>query len=240
MTAIAPAAIIPAPIPVTGDSPVSNDNNLFSLISSAAVENALLSVNSDDDATVLGTNAITGTTGLDTTLLTNLNTEALLALNGVNNNDADATAAAGSTLTTTQTEEMAMLLNDLQMLAAIEATSNSQAVLNNGASIVNLSPEALDLLAEINSANGVSNANTLSPTQLQQAAAIVAPFLNQPLTPALITQIQNALEAAGFSPQQVSLANLFLTINFVAAETMPVSVTNDLATSDMVAAIEEA
>jgi hypothetical protein len=224
---IAPAIAVPPVQPaqnstpaasVTGTGGTANVNFLNEFEQAAALQN--LGQTSTNQASILDTSEGTDNSLLDNAILTNLSPQALSALNEVNTSTIT-TASVGGNLTPAQLEEITTLENDAQMLNTTETTTFSSDVsLLDSASTVNLSPQAVDILN--GSGTSITVGNTLTTAQLQQIAGILTPFVNQPLTQDTLTQMQNALTAAGFNPTQLSLQNIFLSQNFL-AELMPVS-----------------
>lgn len=80
-------------------------------------------------------------------------------------------------------------------------------------SLLNLSPQILDILSRGASYNPVTLANT---TLGGNAANATTPFTAIPLTEVTITDIKNALVAAGFNPQQLSLQDILLALRYSA------------------------
>lgn len=132
---------------------------------------------------------------------------------------------------------MQILQNDIAQIAATEESAPSVTVLENGTEL-NLSVSAVTALNDIANVNNISSTNALTVAQIQQAAAVIAPFVNQPLTPQLVTQMQNALIAAGFNPEQLSLQNLILSINYAIAEAMEAHSPDTIAMNEMIAEVD--
>jgi hypothetical protein len=176
-----------------------------------------------DAGNVSSTPAITLSQGddgtlLDSAVLTNLSPQALAALSDANE---VATIPTTGNLSATQLAELVTLQDDAQILNSDQSiTFAGNVVASNSSSTITLSPQAVEL---INAANAVASAaaittagNALTSAQLQQIAGIVAPVVNQPLTLETLTQLHNAVTAAGFNPVQLSLQTIFLSMNYLA------------------------
>jgi hypothetical protein len=214
-----------------GASNANNSTSAFELIT--ALENQEL-INA---ATAASTNATQNTDGLllDGALLTNLSPQGLSVLSEVNTTG---TAPSTGTLTPAQLEEISTLALDAQILNSITATETlaNNGSLIEGSSSITLSPEAASIVNASIIAN-VEAGNSLTTAQLQQVATIIAPFINQPLTSQTLTQIQNALTAAGFNPSQLSLQNLFLSMSYVGELLqLPFTDAEEVAANEMITA----
>lgn len=231
--------------PVAPVTPVASDVNNFSasLHQNAASAFAVNVAVQDTNALLnegFNTAASAALQGDNVTLkesLTSLTPQAFLALNAAENSTA--AGAANTNLTPAQLQEMQILQNDIAQIAAEEEVAPSVTVADNGTAL-NLSVAAVTALNDIAAVNNISSANALTVAQIQQIATVIAPLINQPLTPQLIAQMQSALMMAGFNPEQLSLQNLFLSMNFAIAETVEASSPDTIAMNEMAAEVETA
>jgi hypothetical protein len=232
---------VPPVAPVTPD--VSNFNTMvnqsaassFAVAAEVQATDTLLTAGLNTTASTSTTTSQGDSTALNDSVLTNLSPQALVALNAAEN--LTATGAANTNLTPAQLQEMQILQNDIAQIEAAENITPSVTVTENGTP-VNLSVAAVTALNEATTVNDITSTSELTVAQIQQAAAVIAPFINQPLTPQVVTQIQNALVTAGFSPEQLSLQNLFLSMNYVAAEATEAYSPDTVAMNEMVTEME--
>ena len=120
-------------------------------------------------------------------------------------------------LTAQQMQAIGILLKDEQ---GLEEAANliSPIPLTSGATTVDLSVEAQNIAFGLNTvAPAGALPPPLTPTQLEQIGAILAPLANAPLTQPLLLQIQAQLTATGLGPLQFSLSTLVLVMNYMAA-----------------------
>jgi hypothetical protein len=213
---IAPSVAVPPVQPVINTSAVNAINNSVGLFEQEVIlqnEEQLLGL----DRNTANQTSIINTPPLDNITLANLGPQALVALSDANNSAINKTGSGN--LTSVQLEEIAVLQHDAELLntPGIPNTFNSNESLLNSASTINLSPQAIDIL---NGVQSVTAGSAFTSAQLQQLAGILTPFVNLPLTQGVLTQIQNALTAVGFNPEQLSLQTIFLSMNFQ-AELLP-------------------
>jgi hypothetical protein len=229
--------------PVTPTTPVMTEANNFSAqVNQSAAASFAENVALQDTSALLGLSSSSGSGSSSQTdigvlqdSLTNLSPQALVVLNETDNITAG--TAANTNLTSVQLQEMQILQNDIAQITAAEDTTPSISLTENGTP-VNISVAALNALNDVAAVNNLSSANELTTAQIQQAATAIAPFLNQPLTPQVITQIQSALVTAGFNPEQLSLQNLFISINYAAAEATEAHSPDTIAMNEMVTEME--
>lgn len=212
-----------------------SEANAFAVSAHAQATNSLLSAGLNTTAPTSATTSQGDNTALNESVLTNLSPQALVALNAADN--VTAAGAVNMNLTPEQLLEMQVLQSDIAQITAAEAVAPTVTVTENGTP-VNLSVAAVTALNEAATVNSISNANALTVVQIQQAAAAIQPFINQPLTPQVVTQIQNALATAGFNPEQLSLQNLFLVMNYAAAEATEAYSPETIAMNEMVTEME--
>ncbi len=212
---IAPAIATPPVQPVQNPAQTAPTNTGNASFISAFEQAATLQ--DEEDILNIGDASTTDISGsdnsvLDGTILANLSPQALTILSEANTN---ISTNADGNLTPVQLEEIATLQSDAQMLnlTGDETFNNDIALLGDN---INLSTQAVNILNGIDPGAGIGVVNTLTTAQLQQLAGIITPFINAPLTQTTLTQLQNALTAAGFNPSQLSLQTIFLSMNFVA------------------------
>ncbi len=92
-----------------------------------------------------------------------------------------------------------------------------------GADLVNLGPQALNILNGIEGANDntssavpdLTDVSTplLPDQQQQQIAAVLSDFIDAPFNQDTFTQIQTALISEGLSPDQITVQNIMLAFN---------------------------
>ncbi len=70
--------------------------------------------------------------------------------------------------------------------------------------LLDLSPQAQSILGGGGGTTGGDGSFTLTPSQQSQISAILAKYKNAPMTQDTYNQIQNDLQAAGLSPQQLA------------------------------------
>jgi len=141
-------------------------------------------------------------------------------------------------------EEIMALQGEDQLFNTTASTSNPNEITTlEEANLLNLSPQALETLNGVNVLNTLNVTDTtgtpLTTAQLQEIAGIAAQFANSPLTEATLSQIESALQAAGFvNPQQISLQDMLVAMNYMALS--PVydvaddqAALNDLMASDL-------
>jgi len=156
--------------------------------------------------------------------LLSTNTETLSLLNGIGSEFV--TGQIPADLTSQQLHDLGILKEDVLKLEEA-ATLSATLPLTAGTTTVDLSAEAQVLANALVGVNNVTNANgavaaaanvpvPLTPQQVQQAAAILAPLANQPLSAALLAQIQTQL-ATQISPLQFNLNTLFFVMSYIAA-----------------------
>jgi hypothetical protein len=114
--------------------------------------------------------------------------------------------------------EQLLTLNELQSSSGTpvqtQLTSNNTTL--NDAVLLNLSPQALNILNGISPTSNIVNSAFLFPAsndnlplnQQQQLSDIFSEFGNAPLTTDTFTQLQSALLEAGINPEQTSLIGL--------------------------------
>lgn len=110
-----------------------------------------------------------------------------------------------------QLHDSAVLQKDMALLEEA-ANENSPLPLGDGASTVDLSPQAQDIISGLS-----ADALSLTPAQLAQLGDIIQPVADEPLTPALLQHIQSQLAANGQNPVALSLHTLTLAMNFIAS-----------------------
>lgn len=234
--------------PVAPVVPVTLNASNLNALASQGIANAFAANVAAQNTSMLvgeGTNTVApasvspatlqGDNGVLNESLTSLSPQALIALNATENSTASGTIKTN--LTPTQLQEMEILQNDIAQIAAAEEVVPSVTVAENGAN-VNLSIAAVTTLNDIAAVNNISSTNALTVAQIQEAAMVIAPFINQPLTPQVIAQMQSALVTAGFNPEQLSLQNLLLSMNFVIAESIEANSPDTVAMNEMVAEME--
>ncbi len=171
-------------------------------------------------------------TPTDTTLNSNvpindslitLNTRILSIFNEVGNEPRSPNATGN--LSAQQLQELGVLQQDLQLLEQAAALGIPLPLTENGTTLdlsasatalASTSPysNSLDLAFDTTS---VLNAS-LTPAQIQQAASVLAPQANQPLTADLLLQIQAQLQAgADLNPLRFTLNNIFMIMSAIAA-----------------------
>jgi len=117
-------------------------------------------------------------------------------------------------LTAQQLQEIGILKDDAEKLEAASLLE-PPLPLNNSATTVDLSSEA-QIIAQANNTELETNNVSLTQLQIEQAGQILAPFNNEPLTPALLAQIRVQLVASGFNPAQFTLATLAILQSYLA------------------------
>ena len=137
-----------------------------------------------------------------------INTDTLKLLNEVSTNPTSATI--GGNLTSQQLQEIGVLQQDALRLEDAAFVSN-HIPLTNTATTVDLSLAAQGI-AQVGT---ITPAQPLTAAQLAQIAQIIAPFLNEPLTPALLLQMQTQLNANQPNPIQLNMNILLLVQNFI-------------------------
>ena len=151
----------------------------------------------------------------------NLDTTTFLLLNNLSASLGAGTI--GGNLTAEQLQASDILQQDVLGLEQA-AQSTTHIALTDAASTVDLSLAAQSIasgvstVASVNTVIPTSDLNALTPTQLKQLSDILAPVANQPLTQALLTQIQSQLAAIQVLPQQLTLSTIFLVQNYMAGE----------------------
>lgn len=234
---------VPPVAPVTTVTPdISNLSTLANQNASAAFA---VNVALQDTNALLGLSSSSGSGAASPTddvvlqdSLTNLSPQALEVLSATDNITTAGGAVANSNLTPTQLQEMQILQADIAQIEAAEGGSTPSITVTENGIPVNLSVAAVNSLNDITAVNNISSANELTAAQIQQAATAIAPFLGQPLTPQVVTQIQSALVTAGFNPEQLSLQNLFISMNYAAAETGEAHSPDTIALNEMVTEME--
>ena len=215
-----PIAPIAPVIAVTPIQPTLSANFISSIAQSVAQNDntQILNIGQTSNAQTAATNSTSDNYILNNA---NLSPEAITALNSVESGDVP-TSTSGN-LTSVQLQEIATLASDANMLNMEQVTpfTSDNSILDS-ASMINLSSQAENILSVLNSVTSINAVTSLTTIELQQLATIIAPFINTPLTPATLTQIQNTLTLAGFNPYTLSLQTLLLSINYV-AELTPVS-----------------
>jgi len=149
----------------------------------------------------------------------NITDEALLNLNllppSLFNEVPDATTTNSGPLTSQQLQEIAILQEDALKLEEASSLVTNIPLTNNSTTL------DLSLIAqEIAAANSnvplsTSTPGLLTTAQLQQIAQIITPFLNEPLTPAILLQIQTQLAANQINVSLFSLNAIFLVQNYI-------------------------
>jgi len=125
------------------------------------------------------------------------------------------TGTSPGNLTAQQIQELSILQQDV---LGLEEAANATATLPlaSGATTVDLSVGAQNIANGVNTVAVAGALNSLTSAQLGQAAAILGPVANQPLTPNLLAQIQSQLTTAGAPPPQLNLNTIFMVLSYVA------------------------
>ena len=124
-----------------------------------------------------------------------------------------ANAASGDSAKAQQLHDLGMLQKDAVLLEE-GGNTNNHIPLGSSASTVDLSPAAQSI-ANAGAAASTTADTPLPSMQLAQMSSILQPLANEPLTPALLQQIQSQL-TAGQNPLQLSLTTLALAMNLIA------------------------
>ncbi|MDX1975573.1 MAG: hypothetical protein SFT92_07875 [Rickettsiales bacterium] len=122
------------------------------------------------------------------------------------------TVATNGTLNSQQLHDLSILQRDAELLEEA-ANENTPIPLGNGASTVDLSQQAQDIVSE--TAAPIDETAPISEAQLSRIATILQPVANEPLTPALLEQLQTQLNIAQQSTQ-LSLNTMIRAMNFIA------------------------
>jgi hypothetical protein len=166
--------------------------------------------------------------------LLNLNAQTLRIFNEINLEGAN----NNGKLTSEQLQEIAVLQADALKLEQASLLSSSLPLANSAAT-VDLSLEAQEIvLGNGNNLNnlaaGINSNGGLTQAQLDEIAQVVAPFINEPLTPELLLRIQAQLANSRIvNPTQLSLSTLILVQSYLAGlQPAPASVTQANAEAD--------
>jgi len=147
--------------------------------------------------------------------LLSLNTPILSLFNDIRAQPGSASGTGN--LTTQQIQDLNVLQQDIELLEEASLLT-SPTLLANNTTTVDLSARAAELaLLNANSNGNTQTEATLTAAQIQQAAAILQPLANQPLTPALLVQIQARLTATDVNPLGLTLNNLFMIMGTIAS-----------------------